>query len=516
MTVRNEIKNLLEKAVKQLYKQDIEVKVDRPVESAFGDYTSNIAMVLKKDPKEIAGIIKSDILERIEVKNGFINFFISKEYLQKQAKEILKKKDSFGNLNIGKGKKVDIECICANPTGELHIGHGRGAFLGQTLSNVFEKAGFRVFRSHYANDAKNSSQIRELGKTALGEGTTYLNDYLKKKINSLKAELNKAKNEREAGSLLAQSVQKDIKDFIGKKLKIKFDFWVSEQKDLYDKGKIDKIYNWLKAKNLVYEKEGAQWLKTSSFGDAKDWVIVRETGEFTYLLPDITYHKDRFDRKYDRIINIWGADHQAHVNKIKAVSRILGYKGELVFLITQVVRLRGEKMSKRKGKVITLDWLINEAGSDAVRFIYLMKSMDTQMEFDVALAKNQSEKNPVFYAQYAHARICSILRKLKQDNSNLKPSNNLKVLDHHSELNLIKQLIKFPEITEDVVNDYQVQRIPQYALDLASSFHQFYRDCRVISEDKPLSEARLGLVLAAQIVLKNTLSLIGVSSPEKM
>ncbi|MBM3258096.1 MAG: class I tRNA ligase family protein, partial [Candidatus Nealsonbacteria bacterium] len=204
------------------------------------------------------------------------------------------------------------------------------------------------------------------------------------------------------------------------------------------------------------------------------------------------------------------------VNKIKAVSRILNYKGELVFLITQVVRLKGEKMSKRKGKVVTLEWLLDETGSDAVRFIYLMKSSDTQMEFDMDLAKDQSEKNPVFYVQYAHARICSILRKLRKDNLKLKPSGKLNLLNHPSELTLIKQLIKFPEVIEDTVNDYQAQRLPQYALDLATSFHQFYQDCRVISEDKLLSGARLGLALATKIVLKNTLSLMGVSSPEKM
>ncbi len=508
---------MLEKAIKQLYKQEVEVKIDRPTEPAFGDYTSNIAMVLKKDPKEIADNIKSDILEKVEVKNGFINFFLSKEYLQRKTEEILKKEDKFGNLEIGKNKKIDIECICANPTGELHIGHGRGAFLGETLTNVFKKSGFKVFRSHYANDAKSSSQIKELGKTALGQGTTYLNEYLEKKISKLKPEISKCKDEREAGSFLAQAVQKDIKNFIENKLKIKFDFWISEEKDLYQKGKINKIYEWLKSKNLVYERDGAQWLKTSSYGDSKDWVVVRETGEFTYLLPDIAYHKDRFDKKYDKIIDIWGADHQAHVNKIKAVSRILNYKGELVFLITQVVRLKGEKMSKRKGKVVTLEWLINEAGADAVRFIYLMKSSDTQMEFDVALAKDQSEENPVYYAQYAHARICSILRKLKNEGLKLKPSiKNLNLLNHPSELMLIKQLIKFPEVIEDTARDYQVQRIPQYALDLATSFHQFYHDCRVISEDVRLSEARLGLSLAAKIILKSTLSLMGVSAPEKM
>jgi len=242
-------------------------------------------------------------------------------------------------------------------------------------------------------------------------------------------------------------------------------------------------------------------------------VVVRETGAFTYLLPDIAYHKDRFDKKYDRIINIWGADHQGHVGKMRAVAKILGYKGDLVFLISQVVRLKGEKMSKRKGKVVTLDWLIKEAGLDVVRFFYLTKSLDTHMDFDLELAKKQTEKNPVYYVQYAHARICSILKKSRIKNPK---ATHLELLKHSSELALIKQLIRLPELVEDTARDYQVQRLPQYAQDLATSFHKFYHDCRVISGDKKLTEARLSLALATKIVLKNTLDLMGVSSPEKM
>jgi len=507
--IRQEIIKLIQKATGKSLK---EIQVEQS-EKGFGDYSTNIAFKLKKPAAEIAEKLKSDLFERTEVAGpGFINFFLSKEYLQKQVKEILKQKEKFDQLQLGQGKKVDIECICANPTGQLHIGHGRGAFIGETLTNVFKKAGFKVVRSHYANDAKNSSQIKALGEAALGKGTTYLNEYLKQKIKKLRSKLNKFKDEREAGSFLAKEIQKDIKNFIEKKLKIKFDFWVSEEKDLYQTGKIDKVYNWLKKQNLVYEKDGAQWLKTSKYGDTKDWVIVRETGAFTYLLPDIAYHKDRFDKKYDKIINIWGADHQGHVGKIKAVSKILDYKGELVFLICQVVRLKGEKMSKRKGKVVTLEWLINQAGLDAVKFLYLMKSLDTHMEFDLALAKTQSEKNPVYYVQYAHARICSILRKAKLSGS--KPQVDL--LTHPSELKLIKQLIRLPEIVEDIARDYQIQRLPQYALDLATVFHQFYRDCRVISDDKKMTQARLGLILATKVALKNTLSLMGISTPERM
>ena len=508
--IRQEIIKLIQKSTNKPQK---EIQVAYPEKGSFGDYSTNVALQLKKPAAEIIKKLKSDLFEKIEVAGpGFINFFLSKEYLQKQVGDILKKKERFGQLEIGKGKKISIEFICANPTGELHIGHGRGAFFGEALANTFQKAGFGVARQHYANDAKNSSQIKALGETALGKGTIYLNEYLEKKIKTLKSKFNKCKDEKEAGSLLAQEVQKDIKDFIEKKLKIKFDSWISEEKDLYHTGKIDKVYNFLKKKGLIYKKDGAEWLNTSKYGDSQDWVVIRETGAFTYLLPDIAYHKDRFDRKYDKIINIWGADHQGHVGKIKTVAKMLGYKGEMVFLICQVVRLRGEKMSKRMGKVVTLGWLIDKAGLDAVRFLYLMKSLDTHMEFDLDLAKTQSEKNPVYYVQYAHARICSILRKTKNKTSKF----NYKLLSHPSEINLIKHLIRFPEVVEDTTKDYQVQRLPQYATDLAMAFHRFYMDCKVISDDKEMTQARLAMISATKIVLKNTLSLMGVSAPEKM
>jgi len=511
--IREEIKNLVEKAVKDLYKIDVPVRVERPQDSAFGDYSTNIAMILKKDPQEVANSIKSPILEKIEVKNGFINFFLSKEYLQQKIKEILKKKEKFGELKIGKGQKVNVEFISANPTGELHLGHGRGAFFGDAISNVLEKAGYKVDREYYINDAKNSTQIKELGKTALERGVTYLNDCLRSQIAKLEPKLKKMADEGEAGYLLAQEIHKDIKNFIEKKLKINFDNWVSEE-DLYRNNKVDKIYNWLKNKNLTYKKEETEWLKTSNFGDNKDWVIVRETGEPTYLLSDIAYHKDKFDRGFDKIINIWGADHQGHVGKIKAAAKILNYKGDLDILISQVVRLKGGKISKREGRIVTLKWLMDEVGLDAARFFYLMKTLDTQMEFDVGLAKARSQKSPVYYVQYAHARICSILKKM--DTRYKIQGARYELLNHPSELELIKQLIRLPEIIEDTAKSYQVQRLPQYAIDLATVFHQFYRDCRVISDDEKLTQSRLSLILATKTVLKNTLDLMGISAPEKM
>jgi len=533
--IREEIVKLIEKSIKEIQKTkklpkfDVpEIQIEHPEEKIHGDYSTNVAMVIakqiKKSPMEIASILSSKLkiqssklFEKIEVaRPGFMNFFLSKEYLQKQVEEILKEKEKFGGLKIGKNKKIQVEFISANPTGPLHLGHGRGAFFGDCLANVLEKAGYKVTREYYINDAKNSAQIKELGKTAIGKGITYLNDYLKKKIQISKSKIQKCKNEREAGYLLAQGIQRDVKNFIENKLKIKFDNWVSEE-NLYRKSKVDKIYNWLKRENLIYKKEKAEWLKTSKFRDKQDWVIIRETGEPTYLLSDLAYHQDKFNRRFQKIINIWGADHQGHVSKIRAASKMLGFKGDLDILISQVVRLKRGKISKRKGETITLEWLIDEVGLDAARFIYLMKSSDTQMEFDVELAKERSEKSPVYYVQYAHARICSILRKLKVKSEKLKDIvQNLKLLSHQSELGLIKQLIRFPEIIEDTARDYRVQRLPQYALDLATAFHQFYRDCRVISDDKNLTQARLFLVLATKTVFKNTLELMGVSAPEKM
>ncbi|PIR01602.1 MAG: arginine--tRNA ligase [Candidatus Nealsonbacteria bacterium CG_4_9_14_0_2_um_filter_37_38] len=531
--IREEIIKLIIKVIKELQKEEIlpdfeilEIHVEHPEEKAHGDWATNIALQIaktaKKSPMEIAENLKSQIsnlkskvLEKIEVvKPGFINFFLSKEYLQGQIKEILKQKEKFGQLKIGKGQKVNLEFISANPTGQLHLGHGRGAFFGDTLANILEKAGFKTTREYYINDAVGGLQIRTISDTVTtvsrlpeviftpGE-LPYYSDYLKDKISIFKS-----------SDKVISAIQEENKNFIENKLKIKFNNWVSEEKDLYQKNKVEKIQKWLDGKGLVYEKEGAKWLKTSEYGDIKDWVIVRETGEPTYLLSDIAYHKDKFDRGFDKIINIWGADHQGHVGKIKAAAKMLGFKGDLDILISQIVRLKGGlKLSKRKGEIITLENLIDEVGLDVARFLYLTKSLNTQMEFDLELAKEQSEKNPVYYVQYAHARICSILRKVKHPTSNIK---HLTLLNHPSELALIKELIRFPEIIEDTSRDYQIQRLPQYAIDLATLFHQFYRDCRVISGDKNLTQARLALILATKIVLKDTLDLMGISAPKKM
>ncbi|MCH8741289.1 arginine--tRNA ligase [Patescibacteria group bacterium] len=548
---REKIKNLVQKAIQKAQKEKKlarfkipEIQVEKPEDKTHGDYSTNIALQIakaaKRNPIEIARLLTSyfrlsakgethqgrqtsGFLNKVEmVKPGFINFFLSEAYLQKQISEILKRKEKYGQLKIGKNQKVNVEFISANPTGPLHIGNGRGAFFGDCLSNILEKAGYRVIREYYINDAKVNTQIKILGKTALNRGITYLTKDLESKIKILGPKLKKITSEAEAGNLLAKKIQKNIRDFIDKKLKIKFDNWITEE-DFYKKSRIKKIYEQLKKKGLTYKKEGAQWLRISKFGATKDEVIIRQTGEPGYFLSDIAYHQDKFKRGFSKIINIWGADHQGHVPRIKAVAKILGYKGDLDVLISQMVRLKRGKISKRKGEIVALEWLINEVGLDAARFFYLMRSLDTQMEFDVELAKERSAKSPVYYVQYAHARISSILRKATSYPPKARlakggklQSTSYNLLTHPSELGLIKELMRFPEVIEDTANDYQVQRIPQYAINLATSFHKFYRDCKVLTKEKGLKGARLGLVSATQNVLKNTLGLMGISAPEKM
>ena len=524
--VRKKIENLLKKSSKILFKKTPQkIKIEYPPQKEYGDYSTSLSLELakeiEKDPFKIAQDIsnqilkeKSDIFEKIEVKKpGFINLFLKKTYLQKKLKAILKEKEDFGRLKIGKNKKANIEFISANPTGSLHIGNGRGAFFGDTLANLLERVGYKVTREYYINDAKVSLQIQELGKTALGRGTSYLTPYLTSLVKKLSPHLETLQSESEAGYFLAQNIQSDIQKFITEKLKINFNRWSSEQ-NLYRENKVRQVFDYFKKKNLLYKKEDAWWLKTSEFGDNKDEVLIRKTGEPTYFLSDIAYHQDKIQRGYEKIIDIWGADHQGHIKRMEAAIKMLGYKGDFVVLISQIVRLKsGRKLSKRKGEIIELNDLIEEVGLDVARFFYLSKSLSSQMEFDLDLAKTEGEKNPVFYIQYAYVRAESILRKAKISSPRLE---NYKLLNHPLELGLVRELIKLPEIIEDTLKEYQLQKLPEYGQTLASAFHQFYRDCQVLSQDKKLTQNRLALVFATKIVLKNLLSLMGVSTPTRM
>jgi len=530
--IREEIKNLIQEAIKNLYKKEVDIKLDIPVEAVYGDYSTNIAMSLKKDPQEIVDSIKSDILEKIEVKKGFINFFISKEYLQKQVGEILKQKEKFGDLKIGKGKKVNIEFCSANPTGPLHLGHGRGAFWGDVLSNVFNKAGYEPTREYFINNY--GKQISLLGQSidaryreALGQKVEigedfYLGDYVKEIANEIikkdgnkyldLPEIERVEIFKQRGLEKMLDNAKELLSRVG----VRYDVWFSE-KVLYQKNLVKKAIELLDKKGFTYKSEDALWFATTKLGDDKDRVLIKANGEPTYLASDIAYHINKVSRKYDLMIDGWGADHWGYVPRIMAAAKVFGFDKKLKIIVGQFVRLveNGQevKMSKRSGTFITLEELIGEVGVDVVRFFFLMKSIDTHIDFNLDLAKEQSDKNPVYYVQYAHARICSILEKSEIRNPE---SKKLDLLSHQSELGLIKKLIQFSEIIEDIPQDYQIQRLPHYAMELATVFHQFYHDCRVISEDKDLTNARLNLVLATKTVLKNTLDLMGVSAPEKM
>ena len=495
--IRDDIRKSVEKAIKELGFKVPRVLIEEPREKTHGDYATNVAMVVgKEDPMKIAKEIElriknyeSGIFEKIEVvKPGFINFFVSKEFLQKQAEEILKKKEKFGNLKIGKKQKINVEFISANPTGPLTLGNGRGGFCGDVLSNVLEKAGYEVTREYYINDK--GKQVEDLKKGLY-------------------------KDEKRT----ALQIQKENQKIITKKLKIRFDNWFF-QSSLYDK-EVDKVSDYLKKKKLIYEKEEALWFKSTKFGDDKDRVLIKKGGDYTYLASDVAYLKNKFDRRFDKLIYFWGADHYGYIGRMKAAAEALGYKKEQVdFIIMQMVRLleKGEqvKMSKRAGTYVILEELVDEVGLDAARFFFLIRGSGTHLNFDLKLAKEKSQKNPVYYVQYAYARICSILRKAQISKSKCQIKSKIQNLKEPSELALIKQLVRFPEIIEDTSKDYQVQRLPQYAIDLAESFHKFYKDCRVLVDDKKLSQARLSLILATRVVLKNTLNLMGISAPEKM
>ncbi len=526
--IKQEIKNLIQESINKLQKKGLidfdiaEIKVEYPEKKIHGDYSTNIAMIIarktKKDPMEIAELLTenfkakiSSLFERIKiVKPGFINFFISEKYLQEQVDKILKQKDKFGQLNIGKNKKVQVEFISANPTGPLTVGNARGGPFGDVLANVLKKAGYKTEKAYYINDY--GMQIMTLGHSVLKDKEAkykgaYIDD-LNKRI--------KSKDVYKAGEEAAKIIIKEMIKKTTDKMSIKYDEWISET-NFHKSGLVDKVIDKLKKKGFLYEKEGALWFKSKQYGDDRDRVIVKSNKWKTYLAGDTALHEYKFkDKKFDKVINIWGADHYGDVAGLQAVVEALGYKGKLDIVLLQFVTLfekqKKLKMSKRAGRYVTMDDLIDMVGKDVVRFFFLTRSADTHLNFDLDLAKEQSEKNPVYYVQYAYARICSILRKTKAK----KTRPDFSLLKHSSEIKLIKELVKFPEIIEDTANDYQVQRLPQYMIDLATVFHKFYKDCRVLAEDEKLQQARIALILATKTVLKETFDLMAILAPEKM
>ncbi|MBX4216035.1 arginine--tRNA ligase [Candidatus Parcubacteria bacterium] len=440
--------------------------------------------------------------------SGFINIFITDEALTSELERIgdhLEK--GFGFLS---GRKINLEFVSANPTGELHIGHGRGAFYGDTLANVLAFAGASITREYYINDSRESNQIKELGKTALGLGETYLTDRLKEQMGKLSSG---AKDPGETGFELSRIVQADNREFIEGKLGVKFDEWYSEDERLRASLLNDRTFAALKMKDLVYEKDGAWWLKTSEHGDDEDRVVIRSDGTKSYFLSDISYHSDKFARGFDTVLDVWGADHHGHVKRMQAAKEMLGWKGTLRIFITQLVTLKEGKMSKRAGNVIYLRDLVEEYGLDVVRWFFSEKSLNTHMEFDAARAKERSEKNPVFYVQYAHARIVSLLEKAKgvaPDTRSLAA-----VMQEGAARQVAIELLKFEEMIEQSLGDFQVHRLTSYAYSLAAAFSGFYRDVRIIDEASYHAGA-YALARSTKVALAKTLSLLGISAPVKM
>jgi arginyl-tRNA synthetase len=548
--LKTEIQNLITKIIQQNQKQKIwpkfvipEIKIEYPENPKYGDYATNVALRLSKlvgkNPVEIAenlrsqiSNLKTELFEKIEVvKPGFVNFKLSQKYLADQISEILKKEKNFGKSNLGKDKKVQVEFISANPTGPLTLGNGRGAFFGDTLARVFSRCGFKVEREYYWNDAKTSAQILGLGKTLKGEEIVYKGAYineLPKKIKTKYKKDIKKLSVKQTAFYAIEILKGEIKNFVKKKLKIKFNTWFSEQ-SLYDEGSVDKTLKLLEQKNLVYAKEGATWFRAKDYGDEEDRVLVRSDGTPTYFLSDTAYHKNKFDRNFDKVIDIWGADHAGYIKRLQGAMVAISEPAKLDILIAQLVRLiragKEVRMSKREGIFVKLEELIDEVGLDSSRFFFLMYSLNTHMNFDLDRAKERSEKNPVFYVQYAHARICSIIKKSKVKSLPRAKSRgqkskvttlDLTLLTYSAELSLIRELIKFPEILQEIVQNYEIHRLPNYAISLADKFHNFYEKCRVLDENIKLSQARLALVLATKTVLKNTLNCLGVTAPERM
>ncbi|HCC59613.1 MAG: arginine--tRNA ligase [Candidatus Staskawiczbacteria bacterium RIFOXYC1_FULL_37_43] len=552
--MKEEIKKLIEKAIKDLQKEKKLPEFQIPNISIFnskilsyGDYNTDILFKLNKiyniSPevivkplfKKITSSNTYDKFDDVELLNGFINFFIKDEYLQNQLEVILKEKDKFGNLNLeekvhpvksAKGgtslkakqfNRVNIEFISANPTGPLTLGNGRGGFCGDALANILEKAGYKVSREYYVNDTGN--QINKLGHSVIGDAeAVYKGEY----INELQKKI-KGNNPQDIGEKASKVIfEKMIKPSV-KKMGVKFDTWFSE-KTLYKNKEVDEAINELSKKGFTYESEGALWFRSKDLGDDKDRVLIRADGIKTYFASDIAYLKNKFKRDFNKLIIFLGADHYGYVARLKAASHALGFGEDSIdAIVMQLVRLfeKGKevRMSKRSGIYVTIDELIDEVGLDVARFFFLMIGPNTHLNFNLDLAKEKSEKNPVFKVQYAYARICSIIRKSKNFQFsifNFQSNYNLKLLNEKSELELIKQLIRFPEIVEDIAKDYQVQRLPKYAMELADSFHKFYENCQVISKNKELTKARLSLISATKIVSKNTLDLMGISTPERM
>ena len=545
--IETNLKTCIINAVKQAFDLDWEsgdVVIEIPKEKIHGDYSTNAAMRLTKQLRQNPRMIAQQLIDHLDLKQGsvakceiagpgFINFFMESASLASVIGVVLQENENYGRSDAGQGLKVDVEYVSANPTGDLHPGHARGAAMGDSVTRLMKFAGYNVTREYYVNDAGNqirnmalSLQARYLqacGVEAEVPEDGYHGPDLIKIAQDLKQEYGEDLAHKDKAETYSFFRQQGLQAELAK-LKadlaafgVEFDVWTSEQ-SIYDRGMVDKALNTLKAQGMTYESEGALWLRTTDFGDDKDRVLVKSDGSYTYLTPDIAYHVDKFDRGYDKLIDFFGADHHGYIARLKAAVQSLGKnKDDLEVDIIQMARMvkDGEefKMSKRTGKAVALKDLVEEAGVDAVRYFFVSRAADTHMDFDIDMAKKQTNENPIYYAQYAHARMCSILRS----GADIPLADHYELITHEKELDLLKHINEFASTVADAAKTRQPHKMCNYITRLAQLFHTFYADCKVLDRTNlELSAQRLALVKASEMTLRNALTLIGVSAPEKM
>jgi len=523
-----------------------EIIIERPQTAGHGDYASGLALRLARSvrmsPLHLAELLVQRLEPLPEIESvtiaapGFINFRLKREWLVGLVSHILASPDTYGNVDFGRNGRVQIEFVSANPTGPLHVGHGRGAVLGSTLANVLTAAGYQTQKEYYVNDLGN--QIRTFGRSLLaryrellgisaevpadGYHGEYVIDLARSIIETHGRRFLELPDDDAVAALstigtalVTEGIRRDLSS-----LNVEFDEWFSE-KSLHDSGEYDHVMSLLRQGGYVADRDGAVWFESSLLGEDKDNVLVRTDGSPTYFASDIAYHYDKFIRRgFDRVIDIWGADHQGHIPRMKAVVKTLGKDPDQLTVITcQLVTLRRGtevvKVSKRSGDVVMLQELVEEVGRDACRYNFLCRSADSQMDFDIELAKSQSSENPVYYVQYAHARIASILRTAAEKGIAIEAADAL-LLKEDAELDLIRVLARLPEVVDEVARTLEPHHLPYYAQELATAFHVFYKQCRVLNDNREVTQARLALVRAAKVVLRRTLNLMGVSAPEQM
>ena len=525
------------------------VAVEVPRDVGHGDWATNAAMVMakaeKKAPRAVAEVLTAHIddpdgyIERMEIAGpGFLNFTLSDTWWHHVVREVLRQGPSYGRVDVGRGRRIQVEFVSANPTGPLHVGHGRGAALGDALARILSAAGYDIEREYYVNDA--GRQMLTLGRSVLYRyqelfgrhvdfaSEMYQGDYIRELAAELKADRGEAyldMDEDDAVRQIYPWAAASIGDGIREHLEsfgVTYDVWFSE-KSLYENGLLRETLDDLRARGNIYDQDGAVWFASTRFGDDKDRVLVKSSGDHTYFASDIAYHRDKFNRGFDRVINLWGADHHGYVARMKSAVEAMGYgRDQLEVLLVQLVSLlRGGTpiaMSTRAGEFVTLKEVVDEVGADAARFLFLTRSADSGLDFDLEVAKAQTRDNPVYYVQYAHARIASVFVRAAAEGLALPGPEeaDLRLLKEEPEQAIMRHLAAFPDMVEDSAAHLEPHRVTHYLMDLAKKFHPYYNQHRFVGEDRELSRARLVLAQAVKQVVANGLGLLGVSAPDKM